>query len=553
VCRRQGYHHIPQEFADLADKSQQTDPRIGKVLDKYLIVGPLGQGGMGAVYIALQQPLMRKVALKIISGIALTPHSVARFEREARAVALLDHPNIVRLYDFGIAELEGRLPFMALELVTDAKRLRVILDSHNERPLNFVIVQSVFVQILHALSAAHGAGIIHRDIKPDNVLVKPVEGNPNFVKVLDFGLAKAHESSPDEGLTLSGMVVGTPQYVAPEQMDPVAAKRLGPPADLFAVGVMLYEAVAGRKPYPASSTTDIVVAKQNPKFDPFTDTQELAVWPHLREVIKKSMAFRPGERYQTAEEMAAAIIGAGRAGDLRKALPPRAPKGLAPAAQQVFTPDVVRRGPLIPATGPQASPLLDFHGEQPQGHATRAEPISRARDNRAHPLQPAPRGGTALVPSMEIEALGDQDGPSTIKAEVPQRRTPLVAAVAAGVIIAAGAGGIALWKLRSSDAATSTKEGDKARDADKDKPRPKDKPDTNAKGAPAKAAPNETPPPPPAPLPAKVAEPSPPPVRPAVEPAPTPAPEGAPAAKGEPVPAGDKETPTQRTGDDKTG
>jgi len=236
LCMRKGYHHVPVEWyrstRDWCRKKQRgMDPLVGRWLDRYLLAGLIGQGGMGAVYLALQKPLMREVACKLISGVEMSQQAVARFEREARAVAALEHPNIVKLYDYGVGDLsepesEGnvpfRVPYMALEYVRHGRTLRRAF-SDLAREAGSVpgdLVLHVFSQVLNALAAAHRLGIVHRDMKPDNVLVTAVEGDANFVKLLDFGLAKAvaHVTGLDGEVSHTGQFLGTPQYVAPEQV-----------------------------------------------------------------------------------------------------------------------------------------------------------------------------------------------------------------------------------------------------------------------------------------------------------------------------------------------
>ena len=164
----------------------------------------------------------------------------ARFKREAQAVAALDHPNIVRLVDFGVAQLDEQAPYMVMELVSGATSLRQVLADWRENPPTWKGVSEVFSQVLAGLDAAHERGIVHRDVKPDNVMCKKAKGYEWFVKVLDFGLAKTFDgvgaSTPEmPSLTDAGAIVGTPQYMAPEQLSRAHFGPMDERVDLYAV------------------------------------------------------------------------------------------------------------------------------------------------------------------------------------------------------------------------------------------------------------------------------------------------------------------------------
>ncbi|NOZ01772.1 MAG: serine/threonine protein kinase, partial [Deltaproteobacteria bacterium] len=278
VCKGKSYHFIPYAWFESSKqlsirKRRPMDPLLGRYINRYLLAGKLGEGGMGAVYVAIQKPLGREVALKLISGVEISGAAIARFEREARAIALLDHPNIVKLHDYGIGDLEFQVPFMAIEYVRHGRTLRrafaaVKKESGGQIPGDVVL--TIFRQILNALSAAHGDGLIHRDMKPDNVLIMPVAGNPYLVKVLDFGLAKAvsEVSGFDGDLSHTGLVLGTPYYMAPEQAPTSGRSLVDARADLYAVTVMLYEVFTGIRPFSGDSALAILTQKTDPNHRP---------------------------------------------------------------------------------------------------------------------------------------------------------------------------------------------------------------------------------------------------------------------------------------------
>jgi len=322
VCASKGYRFIPKPWFEAAKefakkKGRPIDPLLGRKLDRYLLAGKLGEGGMGAVYMAYQQPLFREVALKLISGLELNEQTVARFEREARAISALDHPNIVKLYDYGIGRLEEtqvsqsdiQLPFMALEYVKQGRSLRKALNEVRKKEGGRIpqeVVINVFDQILNALGAAHDMGIVHRDMKPENVMVTAVRGNPMFVKVLDFGLAKAvHDVTGFDGnVSKTGQFLGTPYYMAPEQAPRKGKPQVDGRADLYAVAVMLFEVFTGVLPFDGETALEVLTKKVDPSYDPMELPQAKELPQALREFLAKGLKAEPEQRFANAQEMA---------------------------------------------------------------------------------------------------------------------------------------------------------------------------------------------------------------------------------------------------------
>ncbi len=316
-CRPRGYHFIPQAWhqaaRDFAHKKGRTlDPLLGRRLERYLLAGKLGEGGMGAVYLAYQQPLHREVAVKVVSGLELTGTTRARFEREARAISVLDHPNIVRLYDYGIAQLEFEVPFMALEYVKHGRTLSRVLgdlahESGGRIPADVVL--SIFEQVLNALAAAHDLGIVHRDMKPDNVMLCRVHGNPHFVKVLDFGLAKAVQevSGFDGDVSSTGQFLGTPYYMAPEQVSRSGGPRVDARTDLYAVAVMLFEIFAGVRPFEGGTPLEVMIRKTAKEYWPLDLPAGRALPRPLRDFLSRGLQPRQEDRFRDAGEMLEAL------------------------------------------------------------------------------------------------------------------------------------------------------------------------------------------------------------------------------------------------------
>jgi hypothetical protein len=314
VCSRHGYHFIPLASLEAArafaaKRQKPLDPMLGRRIDRYLLAGNLGQGGMGAVYLALQYPLFHEVALKVISGIDPSPQAVTRFEREARAISALDHPNIVKLHDYGVAEFgESRVPYMAIEYVRHGRTLRNVLaraQEEEESPPT-AIVLAIFRQILHALGAAHQRGFVHRDVKPENIMITSVLGTPNFVKILDFGLARsvAFGTGADGDVSGPNQVLGTIHYMAPEQIP-----RHGHPpevdgrVDLYAVAVMLFEISCGVRPFDGDNAIEVIARKIDPEFRPLDLPEARRLSRRMRALLEKGLAASPDERFANAAAM----------------------------------------------------------------------------------------------------------------------------------------------------------------------------------------------------------------------------------------------------------
>lgn len=242
--------------APIVEEMQAGDPLIGTlVAERFEIQAVLGRGGMGAVYRALHVHMKKVVALKILHPLmSINPEMAARFEREAVAAGRLQHPGIVAATDFG--RLSDGAFYLALEFV-DGQSLSDVLKASGK--LDEERALSIAYQMTAALSAAHQEGIVHRDLKPDNVMLIRTHDDEDFVKVLDFGIAKMRiEEEEQQGLTRAGLVFGTPEYMSPEQaMGHDADTR----SDVYAVGMILYEMLAGHSPFRADDVTAMLTAQ----------------------------------------------------------------------------------------------------------------------------------------------------------------------------------------------------------------------------------------------------------------------------------------------------
>jgi serine/threonine-protein kinase len=271
----------------------------GQTLAHYEIVGALGAGGMGEVYLARDSRLGRRVALKLLPmDFTRAPERLRRFELEARAASALNHPNILTIHDIGQS---AGLHFIASEFVEGLTLRRMMAD----KPLPLPETLDIATQVAAALSAAHATGIVHRDIKPENVMVRP----DGLVKVLDFGLAKliGEDVRPAVGTlaTLGGQslgaLMGTPPYMSPEQ---ARGEELDARTDLFSLGVTLYEMVTGRPPFTAETIVGVLDAICQKEPPPLSD-RDLPL--ALEQIIFRCLAKEPGERYDSAQEVVAAL------------------------------------------------------------------------------------------------------------------------------------------------------------------------------------------------------------------------------------------------------
>jgi serine/threonine protein kinase len=309
---------------------------------RYRIERLLGEGGMGHVYEAVDLELKRRVAIKVLRRESSDEDARARFLREGRAGAALTHPHACQLYE--VAEHEGQ-PFLVMELL-DGEPLSARLD---RGPLPFDDVVGVITPLMDVVATFHKQGLVHRDLKPSNVFL-----TTHGVKLLDFGLAKrtdSHDALTATLVTSPGAVTGTMRYMAPEQItgDPIDGR-----ADIFALGVMLFEMTTGRIPFDAATNMDWLnsVLKDDP---PSLGDPALA---HLDPIVARALQRRPQDRYETVEQMAAEFREALERIQQRSPAPPAA----APEAASEVPRDVIRIVVLpfrVPTDAPDLLPLMD--------------------------------------------------------------------------------------------------------------------------------------------------------------------------------------------------
>ena len=337
---------------------ENGDPYVGTTIaDRYRVLSKLGEGGMGVVYLAEHVFIEKKVALKVLSeDFARKADLVARFMQEAKAASKIGHENIVDITDFG--ETASGSVFFAMEFL-DGMDLAGHIKSGGAMP--FTRAKHIMNQICRALGAAHAKGIIHRDMKPENVYLVTREGRGDFVKVLDFGIAKM--SALDEGgsrLTRTGMIFGTPEYMSPEQ---ARGDKPDHRVDIYAAGCILYEMLTGDVPFHAETFMGVLTKHmfENPE-PPSQRNPGANIPPDVEEVCLKALAKDRDQRYQTMKELALALE-ACAGGDLSQAWgnEPSGP-GLREPSQAFRTPGTATRG----AVGAQAARATSADVEAPK-------------------------------------------------------------------------------------------------------------------------------------------------------------------------------------------
>src|SRR5262245_48459299 len=294
--------------------NEASDKSVGSLIaasqiGAYQLLEPLGRGGMGEVHLALDTRLGRKVALKFLSAAFTTDADrVQRFAREARAASALNHPNIITIHEIGeTSTANGSLRYIVTEYV-EGETLRQRIARAPQQRIEPPEAIDIATQIAAALAAAHEAGITHRDIKPENVMAR----RDGIVKVLDFGLAKLTELAvlaiDTQAPTLrrvtnteSGVVMGTPRYMSPEQ---TRGEKLDARTDIFSLGVTLYEMIAGRTPFAGTTPSEVIASILRDTPPPLSECAPDV--PHeFEQIVGKALCKDRTERYQTASELGA--------------------------------------------------------------------------------------------------------------------------------------------------------------------------------------------------------------------------------------------------------
>ena len=341
-----------------------TSDLIGQVIaDRYHIIKKLGEGGMGAVYLGEHVKMGRKSAIKVMNpGMAADPDAISRFNREASNASRISHPNVCQIYDFG--ETPDGVIYLAMEFI-EGSALTDLIEKEGALPP--ARAAKILKQAADALASAHDLGIVHRDLKPDNIMIVQGRDGADVVKVVDFGIAKAVAGDEaGQKVTKTGLVVGTPEYMSPEQL---SGDKLDGRSDIYSLGLVFYRMLTGVLPFQADSAQETMIKRLTDEPMPLQVARPDIVFPpELQAVLDKALARMPSERYANASQFGkdteAAV--AGLAPDVAsepvtsaatQLLDPEAALKSIPTRQKAPPPTAVapaaaaRKFPLVPVLG----------------------------------------------------------------------------------------------------------------------------------------------------------------------------------------------------------
>ncbi|MEJ7729915.1 MAG: serine/threonine-protein kinase [Polyangiaceae bacterium] len=279
-----------------------ADPLIGVVVaDRYRILEGLGRGGMGIVYKVEHTRIGKLLAMKLLTGeLSRNPDVVRRFKHEALTVSKLSSPNTVQVFDFGVSD---GLTYLVMELVAGEDLGRTLRSGG---PMPFARIGKVLVQVCNSLAEAHQKGIVHRDIKPENIMLMRAKDGTDIAKVLDFGLAKIREGSDLNDVTSQGAIVGTPYFMAPEQ---VRGEAVDSRTDLYALGALMYRALTGHYPFNGPTPMSVFTKHLTEAPMPLSErAPELAIPARVNDLVLRALSKNPADRFQKVEDLQAVLV-----------------------------------------------------------------------------------------------------------------------------------------------------------------------------------------------------------------------------------------------------
>jgi serine/threonine protein kinase len=275
---------------------------VGSILaDRYHVIRRIGEGGMGQVYLAEHVKMKRKSAVKVLhQGMVHDPDAISRFNREASNASQIQHPNVAAIYDFG--ETPEGLIYLAMEFV-DGEPLTKIIERHGA--LTAARAADIGEQVASALEAAHDMGIIHRDLKPDNIMIARGRAGEDVAKVVDFGIAKAMEAD-DQKVTKTGLAIGTPEYMSPEQL---GGDQLDSRTDIYSLGLVTFNMLTGQLPFPSVVSREALIMRLTEKPRTLAEIRNDVQWPaELQTVMDKALANHPADRYQHVSQFGRELV-----------------------------------------------------------------------------------------------------------------------------------------------------------------------------------------------------------------------------------------------------
>ena len=411
-----------------------TDNLTGNLLaDRYLVDRKLGEGGMGEVYLAEHIRMKRKVAVKVMRAwLTKDPQAIGRFHREAENASQITHPNVAGVYDFG--ETPEGLVYLAMEFV-EGEPLTAILD--REKIINHIRASDIVSQTADALAAAHSLGILHRDLKPDNVMIGRTRSRTDLVKLLDFGIARVM-GRETQHFTSTGLIVGTPEWMSPEQ---IAGDKLDARSDIYTLGLIAFRMLTGEGAFSGATSQEVLLSKMTKSPRRLADVKGDVEWPEdLQAAMDKVLATDPQARYDDALHFAADFY----AGVSKLPMTASAEEYLQLLTQRsMSTPARLGTVESTPAKGvptleTPARPMPRSEANVPQLANTTVLPASalKAEAEAALAAESAPAGNPEGIhtPSMSLPAF---DAPTVPMPALRKKRGPMmVAAGVAAVVIA---------------------------------------------------------------------------------------------------------------------
>ena len=430
------YTVCPSDQTELV--ADTGDPMLGRLLDnRYRMTKKIGEGGMGSIYKAVHTEMGRTCAIKLLAPITSgREEALARFKREAKMASRIDNPHAITIYDFG--EAENGLLFLAMEFI-DGRPLSGIIADHRMLPVDRAA--HITYQVAEALSAAHALGIVHRDLKPDNVMITRKGKDSDYVKVLDFGIAKSVADDSADNLTKTGFVLGTPVYMSPEQL---LGENLDGRSDIYSLAIIVYEMLSGKLPFVGDNQQAVMMKRITGLPVPLR-----AVAPQVSEaverVVMQGLAREPGERVDDAKEFAEALLTATTGGT--QMLGKGSTRRIADQATEGKT-MVWATGNLTDGAAPtpqDATLVMDAHSTVQSGPGT--TPMTQPADLSTQPqtadalprVPPTQPDMAHLPPPIDMTTpltpLATQSNQSSVTSEVPRRKPVMLIAVIAAVIV----------------------------------------------------------------------------------------------------------------------
>ena len=386
----------PKDGTTLRMQGNESDLVGSIIADRYHVLRKLGEGGMGQVYLAEHVKMGRKSAVKVMNpGMVNDADAISRFNREAANASRINHPNVAAVYDFG--ETGDGVIYLAMEYVEGPPLTSLIEQLGALPPLR---AAEITRQASDALSVAHDMGIVHRDLKPDNIMIAKNRDGTDLVKVVDFGIAKAADNESQK-VTKTGLVVGTPEYMSPEQL---AGDKLDGRSDIYSLGLVAFNMLTGKLPFPSESAQEAMIMRLTDKPKPLSEMKPDVAWtPEVQAVMDKALERDANLRYQSA-----GLFGR----ELYKAVSAM-PQSVAAEA-----------------------------GTQVMGAASVA----------------AAAGATAAIPATRVAGAADRKSAKQAPAPTPsgKSKVPLLAAIAVVVVLGGGTAGVAMMKRSAAVTPPST-------------------------------------------------------------------------------------------------